>query len=85
MDDRAHDPEQETALDLKKCRTGRFFECITKKCPQVFSFIVVATGCLDVKAAGFLEREGKHISLSSFSWFFILSPSSFLFFCQVHR
>lgn len=79
MDDRAHDTEQEIATDLKKFRTGRCSKCVTKRWPQVFSSIVAETGCLAVKAAGFLERESKHFChpfpCSSFS---LPLPSSLL-------
>lgn len=91
MDNRARDPEQETALDFKKCKTGRCFDCITKKLLQVFTFIFAATGCLTVKAAWFLEREGKHfflvilfLGLHSLSLFSPLSSPQviFQFYCQ---
>lgn len=93
MDDRAHDTEQEITTDLKKFRTGRCSKCVTKRWPQVFSSIVAETGCLAVKAAGFLERESKHfflvilfLVLHSLSLFLPLCLSSpqiiFQFYCQ---
>lgn len=90
MDDTARDPE-ETALDLKNWRTGKCFYCLTKKWPQNFSCIVAATHCLAVKAAWFLEREGKHfflvilfLVLHSLSLFCPLSSPQtvFQFYCQ---